>query len=66
MITIETATRTEDSTTFYILKTSKKALPRKKDMIYAEDLLYLDSHEYLVEMFGKENVKPDMFFLRGK
>jgi hypothetical protein len=24
--------------------------------------LYLDSHEYLVEMFGRENVKPDLFY----
>ena len=62
VITIETATRTEDSTIFYILRASKKDLPRKKDMIYAEDLLYLDSHEYLVEMFGRINVKPDMFY----
>ena len=62
VFTIETATRTEDTTIFYVLKTSKKDLPRKKDMIFAEDLLYLDSHEYLVEMFGKENVKPDIFY----
>jgi hypothetical protein len=62
VITIETGTRVDDSTVFYVLRASKKDLPRKKDMIYAEDLLYLDSHEYLVEMFGRDNVTPNHFY----
>ena len=62
VITIETSSRTEDTTTYYVLKASKKDLPKKKDMLFAEDLLVLDSHEYLSEMFGKENVKADIFY----
>jgi len=62
VITIETATRTEDSITYYILITSRKDLPKKKEMAFAEDLLQTDSHEYLSEMFGRSNVKTDIFY----
>jgi hypothetical protein len=61
-ICFESSMKTSDSTLFYVLKAIKKELPRKKDIIYAEDLLLLDGHEYLVDVFGRENVKADVFY----
>ena len=52
-----------DSSVFYVFKSNKKNLPRQKDLVFAEDLLQLNSHEYLVEAFGKQNVKKDLFYL---
>jgi len=62
VITIETYSRLVDSTQLYSLKASKKTLPKRKDLFFAEDLLWLDSHEYLVSMFGKTAVKEDLYF----
>jgi hypothetical protein len=62
VITIETSTRSIETTLYYVIRISKKDLPKKKDIVFAEDLLMLDSHEYLAEMFGKENVKADIFY----
>lgn len=53
----------QDSTTVYQVRASRKIIPRLKDIVYAEDLLPLDSHEYLAETFGKQNVKKDLFYL---
>jgi hypothetical protein len=61
-ISIEAFTKTVDTSTYYVLKARKKELPKKKDILGAEDLLKLDAHEYLVEVFGKENVKTDVFY----
>ncbi|MGN6163195.1 MAG: hypothetical protein ACTHOF_01510 [Flavisolibacter sp.] len=52
-----------DSSVFYVFKSNKKSLPRQKDLAFAEDLLQLDSHEYLADVFGKQNVKKDLFYL---
>jgi len=62
VITIETTTRTVDGVQYYVIRCSKKELPQKKAVLFAEDLLILDSHQYLNEMFGKENVKADVFY----
>lgn len=62
VITIETMTRTIEGVQYYVIKASKKELPQKKAVLFAEDLLILDSHQYLAEMFGKENVKADVFY----
>jgi len=62
VITIETYSRLVDSTQIYSLKASKKTLPKRKELFFAEDLLWLDSHEYLVSMFGKTAVKEDLYF----
>jgi hypothetical protein len=62
VITIETMIRSVEGIQYYVIKTSKKELPQKKAVLFAEDLLILDSHQYLEEMFGKENVKPDVFY----
>src|SRR5215213_1701673 len=54
---------TIDTSLLYIIKASKRRLPRPRDIVYAEDLLPLDSHEYLIQVFGRENVKTDSFSL---
>jgi hypothetical protein len=61
-IRIESTTKKNDSTVFYVLKAAKKNLPRKKDLMWAEDLLQFDSQEYLADVFGKENLKTDLFY----
>ncbi|RYF95850.1 MAG: hypothetical protein EOO02_22915, partial [Chitinophagaceae bacterium] len=62
VFTIETDSRTADSTQYFVLKLSRKDLPKRRDIVFAEDLLQLDSYEYLSEMFGKDQVKNDYFF----
>ena len=61
-ICVEAFTKTIDTSTFYVLKAKRKELPKRKDILGAEDLLNLDAHEYLIEVFGKENVKTDIFY----
>ena len=61
-ITIESSTKTNDSTLLYVLKAAKKTLPRGKDLQFAEDLLQLNAHVFLLEIFGKQNVKTAMFY----
>jgi hypothetical protein len=61
-ITIESSTKKIDTAVFYELRAVKKELPKRKDIAGAEDLLQLDAHEYLCEVFGKENVKTDLFY----
>ncbi|MFL5811209.1 MAG: hypothetical protein ACJ749_16935 [Flavisolibacter sp.] len=61
-ISIESFTKKMDSSLIYVLKANKKELPRKRDIVGAEDLLQLDANEYLTEVFGKENVKTDVFY----
>jgi hypothetical protein len=60
--TIESTIQKEDSSYVYILDAEKIALPRLRDIIYAEDLLQLNSHECLTELFGKDNVRKDEFY----
>ena len=50
-----------DSALFYVISANKKTIPKPKDIVFAEDLLQLDSHEYLTEAFGQSNVKRDIF-----
>ncbi len=52
-----------DSTISYCITINKKLLPAVNTIIFAEDLLQLDSHEYLVDVFGKQNVIKEIFFL---
>jgi hypothetical protein len=51
-----------DSSPVYQIKAEKKLLPKPKDIAFAEDLLKLESHEQLVAVLGKENVKKDIFY----
>jgi len=52
----------KDSTTLFTCLLERKELPRAKDITYAEDLLNVSSHEYLCLLFGKDNVKKDVFY----
>ncbi|MDP9230832.1 MAG: hypothetical protein M3O67_09210 [Bacteroidota bacterium] len=45
---------------FYL---ERKRLPQANEIHYAEDLLQLTSHEYIVSVFGTANVKKDIFYL---
>ena len=61
-ISIETNITKRDNDTIYTVSAIKIDLPRPKDIRYAEDLLTHTSHECLDAVFGKENVKKDIFY----
>ena len=50
-----------DSSFTYSIQANKKMIPDPRNIAYAEDLLNLDAHEYLVAAFGRSNVKMDSF-----
>ena len=52
----------KDTVTYYSLVIERKELPKHKDIVYAEDLLPLASHEYLTTIFGEGAVKKDVFY----
>lgn len=51
-----------DSLLYHELKFSRKDLPKRKELVFAEDLLQLESHAHLSEVFGEENLKRDVFY----
>jgi len=59
---IESSITMEDSTMWYELRASKKPLPKLRDIVAAEDLLQLDAQQYLEAVFGRENIKQDVFY----
>ncbi|GAB4092240.1 hypothetical protein [Flaviaesturariibacter terrae] len=59
--TVATSVEIRDSLTFYSVKVEKEMLPKMRDIVYAEDLLPLKSHEFLVSVFGASNVTRDVF-----
>jgi hypothetical protein len=59
---IESHINVVDSTIWYELRAERKELPKMKDIVAAEDLLQLDAHQYLEAVFGRENVKQDVFY----
>ncbi|MFL5742671.1 MAG: hypothetical protein ACJ75B_20780 [Flavisolibacter sp.] len=61
-IRIQSTTMKDDSVVYYVFKATKKELPKKKEIMWAEDLLQLDAQEYLIDIFGRENVKTDTFY----
>ncbi|HYK55289.1 MAG TPA: hypothetical protein VEV15_02355 [Flavisolibacter sp.] len=61
-LAINCSSQQVDSSLLYIIRATKKPIPRLKNIRFAEDLLQLDSHEYLVEVFGRQNVKKDSFY----
>ena len=69
-ITIQSCRKKEDSVLFYVLRACKKSIPKnivkRKELEDAEDLLQLNGQDYLVEMFGRANVKTDWFFYDDK
>lgn len=63
-LSIRACTEVEDSITSYSFKLNQKAIP--STLMYAEDLLQFDSHQFLVSFFGEQNVKKDMYYLSEK
>jgi hypothetical protein len=64
--TVTTETEEVDSITVYSFIVQRKNIPNRKDIYYAEDLMSLTSHEYLVTVFGNSNVKQDLFYYSEK
>lgn len=52
--------------TNYRIRIDQKALPMPTELVYAEDLLAINSHEYLVAIFGRSNVRKDTFYFSEK
>lgn len=60
-ITVVAKSEVQDSTPIYSFDLKQKVIP--SSLMYAEDLLQFDSHEFLVSFFGEQNVKKDMYYL---
>jgi hypothetical protein len=56
----------EGETNIYGFTVERKQLPKANEILYAEDLLQLTSHQYLASVFGASNVKKDFFFFSEK
>jgi hypothetical protein len=63
-ITIEAGSEVQDSIRQYIFKLKQKKIP--DSIVYADDLLQFDSHEFLVTFFGAKNVKKDLYYFSEK
>lgn len=55
-----------DGSTIYSFQVERKELPHSADIVFAEDLMKLVSHEYLATVFGPSNVKKDIFYFSEK
>jgi hypothetical protein len=55
-----------DDRNWYAIKAERKNLPNASAIRYAEDLLQINSHEYLTTVFGEQNVKKDLFYFSEK
>lgn len=65
-LSIKTATVLLDSTKYYTFFIERVELPKPKDIVFAEDLLEINSHENLVAVFGENNVSKDLFYYSEK
>ena len=65
-ITIFPAVRKDGEKSIYGFTVERKQLPKANEIVYAEDLLQLTSHQYLASVFGASNVKKDMFYFSDK
>lgn len=63
-ITVQSMTGVKDELPQYTFILREKKIP--SDIIYAEDLLKFDSHEFLVSFFGEQNVKKDLYYFAEK
>lgn len=63
-ITVQAISETVDEKPQYTFVLREKKIP--SDIVYAEDLLKFDSHEFLVSYFGEQNVKKDMYYFSEK
>ncbi len=63
-ISIQATSGMQDSIMQYTFKLKIKEIPSA--VMYAEDLLQFDSHEFLSSFFGAQNVKKDMYYFSEK
>jgi len=63
-IAIQALTEVQDGVPQYTFKLEVKKIPEA--VMYAEELLQFDSHEFLVSFFGVQNVKKDMYYFSEK
>lgn len=61
-ITADAFINWEDGMAWYCISFFKKVLSLNKGIYFAEDLLQLNSHEYLAYYFGEKNVKKDIYY----
>jgi hypothetical protein len=65
-ISIFPVIKKENEETSYGFTIERKKLPQANEILYAEDLLQLTSHQYLASVFGASNVKKDVFYFSEK
>jgi hypothetical protein len=63
-IDVQSTTEVQDGITQYTFKMEVKKIPSA--IMYAEELLQFDSHEFLSSFFGSQNVKKDMYYFSEK
>jgi len=63
-VTIYATSVIQDGIADYTFILKVKKIPSA--VMYAEDLLQFDSHEFLVSFFGEQNVKKDMYYFSEK
>ncbi len=59
-LTVLAVTAVADEIPQYTFTLKEKKIPSA--IVYAEDLLKFDSHEFLVSYFGEKNVKKDLYY----
>ena len=65
-VTIIPVIKKEGEKEIYGFTVERKELPKASEILYAEDLLKITSHQYLSSVFGSSNVKKDLFFFSEK
>ena len=65
-ITILPQKKEDGEKTVYSVSVERKALPKAKDLHFAEDFLQLTSHEFLASVFGEAAVKRDQLYFSEK
>src|SRR4029079_5314379 len=60
-ITVQTMVGKDEKAGLYTFLITRKEIPARAGIQYAEDLLRFDSHEYLVSCYGEINVKKDVY-----
>ncbi len=61
---VESTREIKDSIVQYVFKLQERKIP--DSIVYAEDLLQFDSHEFLTSYFGTKNVTTDLYYFSEK
>lgn len=65
-VTIQPQIKEENGKTLYCFIVERKKLPHPTQIVHAEDLLQLTTHEYIAAVYGAANVKKDVFYFSEK